>query len=106
MSKKLSCNICGNSFANVVTLRRHLEAVHDQLNPHQCEVCYKSFFEQKTLKNHVSSVHEKLKPSQCEVCFKSFAAMLLLKGTSKLFTRKKDLSYVTSVKRLLNNRMD
>jgi hypothetical protein len=37
---------------------------------------------------------------------KVFAAMLLLKGTSKLFTRKKDLSNVTSVKRLLNIRMD
>lgn len=46
------CNICGNLFSEMSSLRRHMR-IHKGLKPYQCQLCTRSFRQGNQLKTHM-----------------------------------------------------
>ncbi|XP_014228203.1 zinc finger protein 583-like [Trichogramma pretiosum] len=67
------CKTCRKTYKQKVSLKRHVNAKHNSIRPHQCEVCQKSFGQKSHLKTHVNAIHIGIKPFECEICLKSFS---------------------------------
>uniref|UniRef100_UPI00358E267B myoneurin n=1 Tax=Myxine glutinosa TaxID=7769 RepID=UPI00358E267B len=65
------CSICGKSFAEANSLRRHAR-IHKGLKPFSCSLCGKAFTQGNQLKVHLR-VHTGEKPFECDECDKAFA---------------------------------
>ena len=59
--------VCEQSFSQQVTLKKHINDVHNKYKPNTCPVCQHSFSEKYNLKNH-----NKLKPHTYLICQQSF----------------------------------
>ncbi|XP_075237980.1 uncharacterized protein LOC142334127 isoform X3 [Lycorma delicatula] len=68
--KKVTCNICLQSFNRSSTLKKHL-AIHNSDKKHSCNICFKSFNQNGLLKIHLST-HTHEKKYSCNICLKSF----------------------------------
>ncbi|XP_055540828.1 zinc finger protein 521-like [Wyeomyia smithii] len=67
----LSCNVCGERFAEALDLLAHAE-VHTRFEPHRCQLCRETFIDEKTIKEHVQHIHKAdLTDTSCVVCGKS-----------------------------------
>lgn len=55
-ARPYSCSICGKSFMDVPTCRKH-EKTHDEDKPFTCEACGRSFRLAWCLKKHELTVH-------------------------------------------------
>ena len=65
------CDICSKQFANVKSLKNHIESTHSQTR-YSCSVCGKLFKTKEGVKNH-QRVHTGEKPFVCVHCGKSFS---------------------------------
>ena len=65
------CDKCNKHFNLRANLERHKRDVHDKIRNFKCNQCEKSFAQLHTLKGHVQSMHEGLK-YECELCGKAF----------------------------------
>ncbi|KAK3515492.1 hypothetical protein QTP70_023611 [Hemibagrus guttatus] len=65
------CNICGNLFSEMSSLRRHMR-IHKGLKPYQCQLCGRCFRQGNQLKTHLR-IHTGEKPFSCSCCDASFA---------------------------------
>ncbi|KAL1248540.1 hypothetical protein QQF64_021858 [Cirrhinus molitorella] len=65
------CNICGNLFSEMSSLRRHMR-IHKGLKPYQCQLCTRSFRQGNQLKTHMR-IHTGEKPFNCTSCDARFA---------------------------------
>ncbi|XP_005162831.2 myoneurin isoform X1 [Danio rerio] len=65
------CNICGNLFSEMSSLRRHMR-IHKGLKPYQCTLCTRSFRQGNQLKTHMR-IHTGEKPFTCTSCDARFA---------------------------------
>ena len=52
------CEICNKICAEIGSLRRHIQAVHDKIKPFGCKFCHKVFPHAATMKRHVRFTHE------------------------------------------------
>ena len=71
--KQFNCNECGASFIAKNHLKRHINAVHLKLKPHECDQCKISFAQKYDMQKHVDLVHLKMRPFMCDQCKKTFA---------------------------------
>ncbi|XP_014231433.1 myoneurin-like isoform X1 [Trichogramma pretiosum] len=66
------CNTCKKTFAQIVSLRRHLSRTHNGAS-HACDRCDKTFKRKDHLKNHIDAIHNgKSKRLKCKKCGKKF----------------------------------
>lgn len=77
--RPLSCNVCGDIFAEALDLLAHAE-VHARFEPHRCQLCPQTFVDEKTIKDHIQQCHShELTDTSCVVCgkfCKNHAALL------------------------------
>ena len=62
------CEICGKTFFDMSTMKKHIASVHEKKKPFKCEICDYSFSEKGSMKKHVASVHAGKKPFKCDIC--------------------------------------
>ncbi|XP_055372506.1 zinc finger protein 616 [Condylostylus longicornis] len=64
------CNVCGENFSEALDLLAHAE-IHARSQPFKCVLCGETFLEEATIKKHVSNVHSKeLTTNSCVLCGK------------------------------------
>ena len=78
-----------SSFADKQNLKKHVEAVHEGINPFRCSICdlfannynpliqewyLSSFVDEQNLEKHVEAVHEGIKPFKCSICGLEFGS--------------------------------
>uniref|UniRef100_A0A1Q3F2I0 Putative mudr-1x ap n=1 Tax=Culex tarsalis TaxID=7177 RepID=A0A1Q3F2I0_CULTA len=69
-TQSLSCNVCGQKFAEALDLLAHAE-IHARFEPHKCSLCKRSFLDETTIKEHVQQFHSlELTETSCVVCGK------------------------------------
>lgn len=65
-----SCNTCGETFAEALDLLAHAE-IHARYPPFKCVLCGESFFEEPTIKRHLQSQHANdMTENSCILCGK------------------------------------
>lgn len=65
------CNVCGNLFSEMSSLRRHMR-IHKGVKPYECKLCTRSFRQGNQLKTHMR-IHTGEKPFTCTSCDSRFA---------------------------------
>ena len=88
--KLFECSICKKSYGRRMTLKRHIEEVHEGKKPIQipqtCPTCNKTLKSEKILRRHIERVHEGVKldePINCPECDLKFISKLDLKQHTK-----------------------
>lgn len=66
--KQYDCELCGFTFLWAANLRRHINAVHQQLRPFVCEICNDSFSAKHSMNQHIATVHHNQSNYVCETC--------------------------------------
>ncbi|KAM8865834.1 uncharacterized protein ACB058_006967 [Synchiropus picturatus] len=84
--RPFSCDICGTSFKERWTMKRHM-TVHTE-KPFPCNICGSSFRDPYSLRRHMT-VHMEEKPFSCDVCHLRFKTDASLKSHSRLHTEEK-----------------
>jgi len=69
-SGPIKCELCGNKFSSIYTLKRHM-AMHNKQRPFKCKLCSKSFTQKVVLKEHIL-MHTGEKRFVCNICDKNF----------------------------------
>uniref|UniRef100_U5EEZ5 C2H2-type domain-containing protein n=1 Tax=Corethrella appendiculata TaxID=1370023 RepID=U5EEZ5_9DIPT len=68
--QRLSCNVCGDSFAEALDLLAHAE-VHARYEPWKCQLCGEKFLEESLIKSHLRDFHpHQMNENSCAVCGK------------------------------------
>ncbi|XP_029947621.1 LOW QUALITY PROTEIN: zinc finger and BTB domain-containing protein 40 [Salarias fasciatus] len=75
--KKVSCDLCGRSFAHPSGMIYHKRTEHFEEKPFACEECGAKFGANSSLKNHMR-LHTGEKPYQCKHCDMSFSVAAAL----------------------------
>lgn len=70
--RKVSCDICGNSFVNKYILDTHKRRLHLKRS-HECNICKKAFAIERELKRHIQ-LHNDKKPFKCRICNRGYAS--------------------------------
>lgn len=66
----LSCNVCGDKFAEALDLLAHAE-VHARFDPHKCQLCRETFLDENAIKEHVQKFHShEITDASCVICGK------------------------------------
>ncbi|XP_055848137.1 RE1-silencing transcription factor [Episyrphus balteatus] len=64
------CNTCGESFVEALDLLAHAE-IHARYPPFKCVLCGESFFEECTIKRHLTNLHSaEMTSNSCILCGK------------------------------------
>ncbi|XP_058814258.1 zinc finger protein 91 [Topomyia yanbarensis] len=75
----LSCNVCGETFAEALDLLAHAE-IHARSGPHKCQLCRETFENEGAIKEHIQKFHStELTDTSCVICgkcCKNHAALL------------------------------
>ena len=66
------CTICTKKLSTNVTLRIHINTVHEKLKPFKCHLCKKAFGYKSHLEDHTMQ-HNKTDASVCQYCRKRFS---------------------------------
>ena len=66
--KPFKCDICGYSFSEKGSLKKHITSVHEGKKPFKCDLCDYSFSRKDNMNNHIASVHKGKKQFKCEIC--------------------------------------
>ena len=72
---QFQCSMCPKI---VISLKRHVELVHEKIKRYVCTICKAQFGQSHNLKAHVSGVHEGAKPFECQFCDKKVSSKQLL----------------------------
>ncbi|XP_033759314.1 zinc finger protein 354C-like [Pecten maximus] len=73
-NETVKCKVCNKMYKNVQSLRNHTLAVHGvKGQPHLCHHCPAKFKWAMTLKQHIEEIHEGKMNIVCKVCNKRFA---------------------------------
>ncbi|OWF54823.1 zinc finger and BTB domain-containing protein 41-like [Mizuhopecten yessoensis] len=73
-NETVKCKVCNKMYKNVQSLRNHMLAVHGvKGQPHLCHHCPAKFKWAMTLKQHIEEIHEGKMNIICKVCNKKFA---------------------------------
>ena len=72
--KHYTCETCGKSFSEAVSLKKHITTVHEGHKDYKCEFCDKSA---SCLKKQMHTIHEGHKDYKCESCGKLFSDLQL-----------------------------
>ncbi|XP_075923185.1 uncharacterized protein LOC116942470 [Petromyzon marinus] len=79
------CAVCGRAFSQNCSLKRH-QRTHTGERPHRCALCGRAFALPGDLKNH-QRIHTGEKPYRCAVCDRSFSWYSSLKIHQNTHTR-------------------
>jgi len=71
--RAFKCPKCDKTFRNKSSMKRHVRALHDNLQPFKCKYCDATFRHNYTMETHISLVHLKQKKYKCSICDLSFA---------------------------------
>uniref|UniRef100_A0A0X3PXB0 Zinc finger protein 596 n=1 Tax=Schistocephalus solidus TaxID=70667 RepID=A0A0X3PXB0_SCHSO len=71
-SRGFMCEICGKSFCNMASVKRHVDIIHKGLRKHFCEICGQGFSQEEDLKNHIDDAHGGQQVLTCDICRKIF----------------------------------
>ncbi|KAL7054408.1 hypothetical protein AAHC03_026164 [Spirometra sp. Aus1] len=74
-----SCPLCKRRFPGQISLKVHIETIHNGQRSATCEICEKRFSTLSYLRLHISTVHEGLKAYVCSICSKSYTQKHSLK---------------------------
>ncbi|XP_063766346.1 zinc finger and BTB domain-containing protein 40 isoform X2 [Eleginops maclovinus] len=77
LKKKVSCDLCGRSFAHPSGMLYHKRTEHFEEKPFACEECGAKFGANSSLKNHMR-LHTGEKPYCCKHCHMSFSVAAAL----------------------------
>ncbi|XP_060078751.1 zinc finger protein 69-like [Ylistrum balloti] len=73
-NETVKCKVCKKMYKNIQSLRNHTLAVHGvKGQPHLCHHCPAKFKWAMTLKQHIEEIHEGKMNIICKVCNKKFA---------------------------------
>ena len=67
----LTCEVCDRTLSNVLSLARHIKALHPKTEKEkfECKICHKSLGSTYTLQNHLLRVHAEGRPRFfCDFC--------------------------------------
>nr|XP_014085336.1 transcription factor grauzone [Bactrocera oleae] len=68
-NREYNCDICAKSFATPQRLRKHIEAIHEDIHRHICDVCGKAFKFKPSFERHVLEHQGIIEPPvQCDIC--------------------------------------
>ena len=67
--KIVKCNICHNLFKSHITLKGHIQSIHEKIS-HKCALCGKVFNQSVYLKKYVKLIHENKRLHKCASCSK------------------------------------
>lgn len=68
---RVTCEICGESFADKKSLLRHKVCRHEKFSPHQCPICKKMFYKPGDVRRHMV-IHTESRDFCCQFCEKSY----------------------------------
>ena len=77
---EFKCEMCPKILATAVSLKGHIEAVHEKKRPFVCDICNAAFGGKGNLKTHTLRVHEGGRPFECHRCDKSYTSKQILDG--------------------------
>uniref|UniRef100_A0A0V0J771 Zinc finger protein Gfi-1b n=1 Tax=Schistocephalus solidus TaxID=70667 RepID=A0A0V0J771_SCHSO len=69
----LTCDICRKIFKHKRSLRKHVECTHNPLQEYACEFCGMAFTKKRHLNQHINGIHRDPKACECEICGKVFS---------------------------------
>ena len=79
--QQFNCDVCQNTFGSKRHLTAHVR-IHTDDKPYRCEICGRSFTENRSLKRHHITLHRGrhkqkhgIKQFKCDVCQKSFRSI-------------------------------
>ena len=78
----VTCEICGKSFKQERSMKRHVEA-HSGLKPYICQYCGRGFAQKSARESH-ERTHTGEKPFQCQICMAQFTQS----GTLRIHEKK------------------
>ncbi|CAB0032357.1 unnamed protein product [Trichogramma brassicae] len=85
----LECDFCKKIFFDKSSLRRHIDAMHVQLQPrYSCEICDKKFKLECNLQNHMYT-HTEEKMFGCPICGRKFSQKSVLQAHARRHTDDK-----------------
>ncbi|CAK8690862.1 unnamed protein product [Clavelina lepadiformis] len=85
--KPVSCDICGNSFANVYNLKIH-ERKHTGEKPYKCSLCNREYSDPSSLSKH-KLWHAGIKKKECLVCGRMFSTKSQVTEHMRTHTRER-----------------
>ena len=71
LEAKSMCNICGKEFRSNVSLKSHVDIIHNGRRDYPCDRCGKLFTRYNTLKTH-RKIHDDIKQFECIFCNSSY----------------------------------
>uniref|UniRef100_A0A0X3PMA0 C2H2-type domain-containing protein n=1 Tax=Schistocephalus solidus TaxID=70667 RepID=A0A0X3PMA0_SCHSO len=90
--EQLTCEACDDVFAEIGSLKRHMDSMHPHLRGYTCKICGKICSKLRSLQNHIDAVHKKLRKYTCEFCGKAFAWKTSLKNHVNVIHRSVRIS--------------
>lgn len=83
------CDLCGNKFKRLYTLKSHLRFKHIENRRFECPYCPGRTWRRKIeVKKHIKSFHDKIRDFKCDQCGKGFYQRDHLKNHSRIHTGK------------------
>lgn len=63
------CETCGKMLKSKITLKQHVENIHNWVKPHVCDICGAALVTKENLKQHFRAIHSN-EPGTCRICNK------------------------------------
>ncbi|XP_077292605.1 zinc finger Y-chromosomal protein-like [Arctopsyche grandis] len=63
------CETCGKMLKSKITLKQHIENIHNWVKPHVCDICGAALVTKENLKQHFRAIHSN-EPGTCRICNK------------------------------------
>ena len=88
--RRFECTVegCNADFGTKQGMKKHVNAVHLGLKPHQCEMCDKTFAEKTQMMSHIQNVHTNVKKLKCKLCPELFKNERYLNSHMKVHVKK------------------
>ncbi|KAK9502297.1 hypothetical protein O3M35_011095 [Rhynocoris fuscipes] len=87
-TREFCCETCGQTFKQLLLLKRHIQAKHICIKPYSCSQCPRKFYDKYELKYH-QRLHEDIEDFCCNICKRRFSRRSGLKAHMRTHTGEK-----------------